>query len=259
MKNKPTYSIDSVDHALRLATILQQEGPLRVSEAAARLSVARSTAHRLLAMLVYRDFAQQDADRRYVTGPVLRAHPVSEPVAGLRRIALRHLANLTARTAETSNLVVVVTDQVRFVATVECDQVLRVGDREGRVLPAHLASGGRAVLATLEPAAIRALYGGPHSEVDDVEALLRDLRRVRQQGFALNNQLTETGLTAIGCKVPAPPGSVPSAISLAMPTARYRRDRLAEWRQHLTTTAQAIARDLDEAGEVRADRQRHPA
>jgi len=59
VKNKPTYSIDSVDHALRLAGLLQQEGPLRVADAAERLGVARSTAHRLLAMLVYRDFAVQ--------------------------------------------------------------------------------------------------------------------------------------------------------------------------------------------------------
>jgi IclR family transcriptional regulator, acetate operon repressor len=256
MKNKPAYGIDSVDHALHLATILQQEGPLRVSEAAVRLGVARSTAHRLLAMLVYRDFAEQDQDRRYVPGPVLRAHPVSEPLAELRRIALPHLVNLTARTVETSNLMVAVADQVRFVATAECDQVLRVGDREGRVLPAHLASGGRAVLATLEPDAIRSLYGGLDSDVDDVEALLRELRRVRRQGYALNNEVTETGLTAIGCAVPRLPGVVPAAISLAMPTARYQRGRLAEWVHHLTRTAEAIAQDLDEAEEARADGQR---
>ena len=51
MKNKPAYAITSVDHALQLATVLQVEGPLTVSEAAERLGVARSTAHRLLSML----------------------------------------------------------------------------------------------------------------------------------------------------------------------------------------------------------------
>ena len=55
MKNAPSYSIASVDSALQLATALQVEGSLSVSEAAERLGVARSTAHRLLAMLVYRD------------------------------------------------------------------------------------------------------------------------------------------------------------------------------------------------------------
>jgi DNA-binding IclR family transcriptional regulator len=71
LKEPPAYAIASVDHALRLAVLLQLEGPVTVSAAAERLGVARSTAHRLLTMLVYRDFAVQDEDRRYRAGPVI--------------------------------------------------------------------------------------------------------------------------------------------------------------------------------------------
>jgi IclR family transcriptional regulator, acetate operon repressor len=237
VKNKPAYAIDSVDHALQLATLLLHEGPLRVAEAAARLGVARSTAHRLLAMLVYRDFAEQDDDRRYVAGPVLRGSAVPEPVADLRQVALPHLRDLAGRTGESVNLTVVVGDQVRFVASVESPQVLRVGDREGRTLPAHLASGGRVVLARRPEDEVVALYSGPDSPVADVPALLRDLRRVRRQGFAVNDQVTETGVTAIGHAVNCP---VPSAVSIAMPTVRYRRDRLTEWVRELAATAEGI-------------------
>jgi IclR family transcriptional regulator, acetate operon repressor len=240
VKNKPGYGIESVDHALRLALLLQQEGALRVTDAAQRLDVARSTAHRLLAMLVYRDFAEQQPDRRYVAGPVLRRSAPSEPAAVLRGIALPHLEALTARTGETSNLMVVVADEARFAATVECGHTLRVGDREGRALPAHLVSGGRAALAARDPEEVRALY----ADTDvDVEALLRDLARVRRQGFALNDQRTETGVTAIGRRVEGPPGSPALAISLAMPTVRYDRHQLTEWVRQLTVTAARIGED----------------
>ncbi|GAA5140512.1 IclR family transcriptional regulator [Pseudonocardia adelaidensis] len=244
MKNKPAYGIDSVDHALHLATLLLHEGPLRVTDAAARLGVARSTAHRLLAMLVYRDFAEQDEDRRYAAGPVLRGAVAPEPVADLRRLALPHLEALAARTDESVNLVIVVGDQARFVATVESTHVLRVGDREGRVLPARLASGGRAVLAGRPEEEVVDLHSAVDSPVADVPALLRDLRRVRKQGFAVNDQATETGVTAIGQAVPCPAGMVPAAVSIAMPTARYRRDRLPEWTRDLATTVARIERDL---------------
>ncbi|WP_236787611.1 IclR family transcriptional regulator [Amycolatopsis sp. GM8] len=247
MKNKPAYGIDSVDHALHLATLLQQEGPLRVTEAAQRLGVARSTAHRLLAMLVYRDFAEQDADRRYCAGPILRRPVFGEPLADLRRIALPHLQSLTARTGETSNLQVVVGDQVRFAASVECDQVLRVGDREGRLLPAHLASGGRSVLATMDEEDVLALYPDPDDSID-LDALVRDLRRVRRQGFAVNDQKTEVGVTAIGCAVRGRPGAVTAAISIAMPTVRYRRDHLPEWVAQITSTAERIAKEWQSVG-----------
>jgi DNA-binding IclR family transcriptional regulator len=244
MENKPAYGIESVDHALRLATALQQEGPLRVVDAAERLGVARSTAHRLLAMLVYRDFAEQGADRRYSAGPMLRGRAPVEPVAELRRLALPHLQALVERTDETANLQVVVGDQVRFAATIECSQVLRVGDREGRLLPARLASGGRAVLATRAEAEVTDLYSGPDSQVPDLPALLRELRRIRRQGFALNNQATEAGVTAIGRAVRDPDGPAVAAVSLAMPTARFRRDRLPEWTGHLATTVSRIEHEL---------------
>jgi DNA-binding IclR family transcriptional regulator len=242
MKNKPTYTIESVDHALRLATVLQQEGPLRLTDAAERLGVARSTAHRLLAMLVYRDFAEQDEDRRYVAGRALRWALTPTPVAALHRAALPHLRKLTDRTNETSNVMAVVDNQARFVGTVECDQVLRVGDRANRVLPVHLASGGRAVLATWLEEDVLDLCEIAQPPVDDVDVFMRELRRIRKQGFAVNDQRTETGVTAIGCVIPGAP--LPAAISLAMPTARYRRDRLLEWAGLLTEAAEHIGRAL---------------
>ena len=77
MRNKPAYAIESVDHALHLAQLLQQEGPLRVTDAAGRLGVSVSTAHRLLAMLVYRDFAEQT--QTAATPPAVRSVPPSRP------------------------------------------------------------------------------------------------------------------------------------------------------------------------------------
>jgi DNA-binding IclR family transcriptional regulator len=244
VKNKPAYGIDSVDHALQLATLLLHEGPLRVTDAAERLGVARSTAHRLLAMLVYRDFAERTQDRRYTAGPVLRKVAAPEPVADLRRLALPHLRALAARTDESTNLMVVIGDQARFIATVESPQVLRVGDREGRLLPAHLASGGRAVLALQPEREVVALYSAPDSPVSDLTALVRDLRRVRRQGFAVNDQATEAGVTAIGQAVSCPDGMAPTAVSIAMPTARYRQDRLTEWTQNLANAVACIERDV---------------
>jgi DNA-binding IclR family transcriptional regulator len=248
VKNKPTYSIESVDHALRLAVLLQQEGPLGVTEAAARLGVARSTAHRLLTMLVYRDFAEQGADRRYATGPVLRALKGVEPVARLRQLALPHLQTLVRRTGETANVMVLRGTQVQMVATVECDHVLRVGDREGRLLPAHLASGGRALLARLGRAEIEARYADEDRTGVAREDVERIVRQTRRRGFAINDQTTETGLTAIGYAVGNPRDSAAdlpaAALSVAMPTARYHRRLLPEVVAALADTARALERDL---------------
>jgi DNA-binding IclR family transcriptional regulator len=244
VKNKPMYGIASVDSALLLASLLQQEGAMRVTDAAARLGVSVSTAHRLLGMLVYRDFAEQLPDRRYGPGSVLRRGPVQQAsVARLREVALPHLRRLVDAVGETANVMVLAGSEVRFVATVESAQVLRVGDRTGRTLPAYRSSGGKAVLASLPDDEVIALLE-PMAEAAAAR-VLRELRTVRRRGFAVNDQETEAGLTAVGVAVPHAAGFTGAALSVAAPTARYSRDRLPVWGAALSEAAGAIARDLE--------------
>jgi DNA-binding IclR family transcriptional regulator len=246
VKNKPPYAIASVDSALLLATLLQQEGPMRVTDAAERIGVSVSTAHRLLGMLVYRDFAEQLPDRRYGPGPLMRGGELPQaPVARLRAVASPHLRRLVDELGETVNLMVLAGADVRFVATVECDQVLRVGDRTGRTLPAYRSSGGKALLAEASEEVVGTALAG----LDEPTAarVRRELRTVRRRGFAVNDQETETGLTAVGAAVPTGSGSPPAALSLAMPRARFSRDRLPSWGAAVTATAAAIAADLPKA------------
>jgi IclR family transcriptional regulator, acetate operon repressor len=243
VKNRPSYAITSVDSALLLATLLQQEGPMRVTDAAERLGVSVSTAHRLLGMLVYRDFAEQLPDRRYGPGPLMQGGGLPQaPVALLREVAWGHLRRLVDELGETANLMVLAGADVRFVATVECDQVLRVGNRTGRTLPAHLSSGGKALLAAAPAAVVTVALAG----LDEAATarVRRELRTVRRRGYAVNDQETETGLTAVGAAVPAVAGTPPAGISLAMPSARWSRDRLPAWAAAVTAAAAAIADEL---------------
>ena len=72
----------------------------------------------------------------------------------------------------------------------------------------------------------------------------RELRAVRRRGFAINDQETEAGLTAVGVAVPPAGGFIGAALSLAAPSARYSRDRLSLWGTALAEAAGAVARDL---------------
>ncbi|WP_436699955.1 IclR family transcriptional regulator [Nocardioides sp. BYT-33-1] len=247
MKNRPSYAIESVDNALLLAQLLLLEGPMRVTDAAERLEVSASTAHRLFAMLVYRDFAEQDADKRYRPGPLLRGSTATAaPLSALREAALPHLRRLVDRTGESVNLVVLTGAEARFVQTVECDRPLRVGDRTGKALPAHVSSGGKAMLAELDEAALAAALAD--LEPAARARVRRSLRAVRQNGFALNNEQTEAGLTAIGVAVRWAEGMA-AGISLAMPTARFSRDRVPGWVKELHGCARAIEKALSSAAE----------
>jgi IclR family transcriptional regulator, acetate operon repressor len=246
VQNRPVYAIESVDRALRLAALLQHEGRLRVTDAAETLGISASGTHRLLAMLVYRGFAEQLPDRSYGPGPVLRtAEPASAPVQLLRQLGPPHLRTLVDRVHESANLVVRVGTEVRFLATVESDRALRVGDRTGRALPAHLASGGKALLATLTRDEVTLLYDG--TDIDG-RTLRRSLDRVRTDGYAVNRGDTEDGVTAVGIAVTGADGRAVCAVSVALPSIRFTRVLLPRLVEALTATRRAIERELRERG-----------
>ncbi len=266
-KTRPAYAIDSVDHALRLAAMLQLEGALTVSEAADRLGVARSTAHRVLAMLVYRDFAVQGADRRYHAGPVLELATHSRSLtARLRAVSLPHLEGLVAVLGESANLMIRTGDRVRFIASAESTQALRVEQREGMVFPAHLVTGGLVLLAEAGEAEVDALYaagpgGGGGDAVSvggtgsvggagsagggpDLRWLRAELRRVKSRGYAVNRETSEKGVTAVGRAVRDESGAAVAAVSISMPSARYAATDLPRITGALAVAARAIEADL---------------
>lgn len=246
LKTPPPYSVASVDHALQIATMLQLEGRLTVSDAAERLGIARSTAHRLLAMLVYRDFAVQDHSRAYHAGPVLELTTHSRSDAALlRQAALPHLRQLVDALGESANIIVRTAQTARFIASVECDQALRIGDRTGMVFPAYRVSGGLVLLAELDPEEVAAL----HETEDWADAppparLDKDLRTIARQGFAVNRELSEKGVVGIGVPVRGATGTALGSVSLSVPSVRYRATALRPLVGALRLAAAGIERDL---------------
>ncbi|WP_354148704.1 IclR family transcriptional regulator [Arthrobacter sp. 754] len=231
MQKRPTYSIEAVDNALQLLQLLRDGGTLRLKDAAADLGVAPSTAHRLLAMLVYRGFAVQDETRRYVPGPAMGVGPAGLAWSRLlRSLAQPHMELLSARLNETVNLMVRVGTKVRFLATVEGNNVLRVGDRQGTVMPANKTSGGKAMLAELDSHMIEQLFRSNNAEIGgdtipdtEYQAFLNELETIRNNGFAANFEGTEDGVSALGIALHNRHGNVVGALSVATPATRFRK------------------------------------
>lgn len=221
MRRKSPYMLQSVDRALVLVHLLRDQGSLTVADAARSLGVGQSTAHRLLSTLVYRDFAKQDEDRCYRSGPALGIPPgPGQRVAVLRELLAPHLDEIRDHTGETVNLSVRVGCLARIVATAESRQALHVGDQVGTMLPAHLSAVGKAELAWVPPCEVQDLVTGLSRPVD-VNALLQDLSVSRRRGYALNNGRAEEGVSAVGVALRNQDGEPVGALAVAMPSKRF--------------------------------------
>lgn len=239
----PPYPIQSVDYALQLLLILKRDGVLRVSEAAAELGVARSTAHRLISMLRFRGFVEQARDRTYRAGSAfadLGGGPSS--ATALLGIARPHLVRLTEKAGETSNLMIRVGADVQFIDSIESKKALRVGSRVGVRLAARLTSGGKVLLADLPFEEVALL----HPELTDADSgtLKRTLAAVRRQGFGTNVQESERGVVAVGMAVRGVNGSAIAAVTISAPTVRFSRGKTADLLPPLTETVEGIRSDI---------------
>jgi len=249
-QNRPPYSLNSVDNALRLLDYVREHQEVRLSDAASELGVANSTAHRLLATLAHHGYVVQDRSRVYRCGPTLTPLAQADASAHLRQVAGPYLQQLSDRTEETAHLVVLEGNGTRFIDCVEATQILRVSSRTGMLLPAHTNSGGKAMLARLTEVQVRALYprGLPEaaksSAASSIATLRRELMATRRRGYGLNLNESTRGISAAGRHVADHTGSVLGALVVAAPSARCDRRRLGELATVLIDVATAVEAQL---------------
>lgn len=249
MRNSAAYPVSSADNVLRLLRMLRERGELRVAEAAGALCVAPSTAHRLLATLRQHEFAVQDRRRVYLPGPALSGIGAVAPRPDLRAVIHRLLHDLVTRCQETAHFMVLEGNGVRFTDGVEGSRSLRCGTRTGVLMPAHVTSGGKALLAELPAEDLRRLYprGLPPWErkaLTSMPTLARQLAAVRRRGYATNHEESEAGISAVGRCVLDGDGRALGAVVIAVPSARCRRGDLDDHARHLQAFTDALAGEL---------------
>lgn len=230
-RNDDPYRIETVDRALTLLTLLAERRRLTVTEAARELDVAASSAHRLLSTLCHRGFAVRGDKRKYGPGPELARLAGAGGAPPLADRVRPYLERLYEQVGETVHLMVRSGTDVRFVDGIESRQPLRVGLRTGARMPAYCTSGGKAMLAELDPAELTALHADgltpwPGEKIHDVAALHKQLDGVRQQHFGINRDESEPGVTAIGASI-GHVGGQHAALVVAVPTARFAAADLA--------------------------------
>jgi IclR family transcriptional regulator, acetate operon repressor len=250
MRENAGPPLDSVDRALQLVEALRDGQILSVKSAADLLSVAPSTAHRLLKALQFRRFAEPTADRGYRAGPALRlAAAEQHPTQKLKAIAPPALELLHASTDECAQLMIRQGTHIRFIDGIESSRPLRVAVRIGDQIPAHCSAGGKALLAELSGTELDLLYADglplwPVARLTTLDALKSQLVSVRRNGYGVNQDETETGVSGVGVAIRDSAGPSPAALTLAIPTARFSRSDLPAYVDNLRRASEFASRLL---------------
>lgn len=248
-----SYPIESVDNALRLIRLLNERGEIGVTGAAQHLQVAPSTAHRLLTMLVHHGFAKKNARRQYLPGWEARPQSARSTVAQLRDVVRPHLESLSETLEETVHLVILRGTAVHFVDGVE-HPASPVASRAGMTMPAHCTAGGKAILASLRPADLGALF--PHGlpvvygpGPTELSVLQRQLAGVRRAGYSVNGEESERGIVGVGVSLRDRAGVVHGALAVGLPSSRCPQERVPHTARTLQHAAARVSPELGAEGD----------
>jgi IclR family transcriptional regulator, acetate operon repressor len=231
---EPAYPIASVDNALRLLLLFRTRDSIRIADASDELGVVRSTAHRLLAMLRYHGFVDQDPQTKaYRPGPVLS----DLGFAAIQQLEIRafmrpHLERLAAVLEETAHLVLLNGREIRIVDGIESSRALHTAARIGVSLPAHATAGGKVLLADLSEAELLDRYPDPDlpragaRSITSRAALIEELAKAREQGYAVSIDEATPDVGAVAVPVRDSFGTSRAALAISAPVARLERTEL---------------------------------
>jgi DNA-binding IclR family transcriptional regulator len=234
--------VQSVHRVLRLLKLITARGQLSVTEAAEALDVHPSSAQRLLATLVADGFAVQDKHRRYLVGPEFLKAGLATTVVPLPVKMRPVLERLYTRVHETVHVVTLIGSNIHHLDGIQdTTHPLRFGGRIGVVLPAHVTSSGKALLAELSKAELDRRYlTDPDNTAGvkgpgDMQSLYRMVAATRQQGLGMNFGESEDGVAAFGKSLGVVDGQR-VGLSIAMPSARFRKELVEHFRAQLDAT-----------------------
>ncbi|HVV29957.1 MAG TPA: IclR family transcriptional regulator [Mycobacteriales bacterium] len=249
MEERPG-TVQSVERAFRLLELLADSGGQRtLRELSSSSGLAPATTHRLLHTLAARGYVRQVEGRRYALGAALLVlgNATSRLLAALAQPYLAEIADLSG---ETTNLAIMEDDHVVYVAQAAGRHRMRMFTEVGRRVLPHSTAVGKVLMAWKPEDEVRRVterFGLPqrtahtHTQAD---TFIRELGRVRQRGYALDDEEEEEGVRCVAVPVGPGPTAV-MALSVSAPATRMPRHDHALIAQ-MTRTGERLRAALDD-------------
>ncbi|WP_077488978.1 IclR family transcriptional regulator [Sinomonas mesophila] len=251
MAEKASGGVQSVERVFELLELITDAGgDVTLSELSSSTELPLPTIHRLLRTLVALGYVRQLPNRRYALGPrLIRLGEGANKQLGA--LARPQLTQLVTKLGETSNMAVLDSDMVIYVAQVPSQHSMRMFTEVGRRAHTHDTGVGKAILAQLDDEVVRGIVertGMPtptsHS-IGTIDDLLKDLAKIRERGYAIDEQEQEIGVRCFSMAVPNAP--TPTAISVSGPVSRVDEAFGERAVPLLRAAAEAISAELNRA------------
>lgn len=236
-----------------LEFLVDHDNGVEISFIAQQRSIPLSATHRLLQALINAGYARQESPSGLYK-PTLKVGALGLRLltdTKMTEVAQPLLDDLARTTGELVRMAVIEGDEMIWLSKAQgSTSGIRCDSISGRHVPLHTTAMGKAWLASMpeQEAVARVLARGFKSELlgpnaITTEAALRAaIHETREQGFGLNEQESELGLSGIAMLIHSrtKPSAIVGSVSIAGPMFRLDRHRLLSFAGPLQSVVEQL-------------------
>lgn len=239
-------TIKALERGFEIVATLREHGSLTLTELSEAMDLPTSTAHVYLRTLEREGFVVRE-DRRYRNG--LRfleyggdARQRYEVYTASRRV----MTELAVQTGERVGLGVEENGKRVLIDIEDGNQAVSDNIPIGEYTEMHWTGLGKCLLAHLPESRRTEVIEGSdlpratENTITDPAALRRELARVREQGYAIENEERREGIRGVDVPILTPDGDVIGAIGLSGPVNRFDAAQLSEYLSLLRNKANIL-------------------
>lgn len=256
-KSQPAEEPPSLRALTILEALADNSYGLTLTEVAERTSITKTTAHRCLQDLLKHHYVRRDdTSKRYFLGyRVLGIASALLDDLDVRVVARPHLERLMAALEETVHLVQLDGTEIVYIDKVDCPHPVMLVSKVGKRRPLHCTGVGKTILAFSPEELLTRVLEGPGlrrytaTTITDPAELRRELKRIRAQGYALDNGEHREGIACVAAPVFDVHGAITAAVSVAGPNFRFPLAHAEAQAPLVLGVCRAISRDCGFRGE----------
>lgn len=247
----------SLSRGLQIIGILADgRNGLPLTEIARKAGLSKSSAHRLLQVLLQEGFVTQDGEVSHYRLSLKLLALSSNLIAGLGldqlvRPLLEELSQATKQTVHLALWDSSVAVYAVYAQKIDPPSSIRMYSQVGKRVPMYCTGLGKAILAFLpeerakEVVAVEELKRHTPNTITKSTALLEHLSLIRSRGYALDEEEHEEGIRCIAAPLLDQQNRVLGAVSLATLAFRVDKETMLSWWPQLRDCAQQIATILE--------------
>ena len=250
MQNNTVKKNKSVTRVLDIIEVMSRHGePIKLQELAKKLEMPAPTPPPPPHTLIESHYVKQNKEtlKYYLTLKICQIATFVQDSINIREIALPILKELAEKTQESASMVIEEDLMAVYIERVEGpDKMIRGFQRIGRRAPLYCTGVGKLFLSefdekTLKEVIDKGLEPFTQNTITDKAMLLKELKKVREQGYAIDDEECEVGARCIAAPVRDYTGKIITAVSISGPISRLSYDDIENKKHFVIEAGKAIS------------------